>query len=505
MVEPDRSASMIRSREPTTDIFRFECVVLGLAAALGSLLLLNDFGRSLWIDEFGTLWVVEGTLRTAWERALAFQGQSPLYYLFSWLAVQGLGESEMALRLPALVAGLLSVASLYALGEEVGDRGLACLAAGLGFTSALILDASRSGRPYALALLLATLALVGFLRATRGARWGRPLFVLGGIGLFYAHYVLAVFVVGLAVAYLARPPLRRLYRPRSFFVDVAALGGLALPGLGQLLTLRARSGALSWITQPSWQVFALVLLPYVIPIVAGRLLSSSRGREPPTREAARVLWLAIGVQILALVGSGLLGAPLTAPRYFITVAVPAVVLAARGIWLISPGASRSRVAVASLVIAAYVGMNLLQLGRLGLVMAEDWRSAVARVATLHAEEPAPVLYRSGFVEDNQRVHGVEVTDAVFAPLRGPGRDRPDWEVVPLTADWHGVPELDAFLEANVAPALERHGMLLALLRGPPNVYLDGLRRWLEGRYPGRIGVESLVAEGGVTTARIRLR
>jgi len=280
----------MRSRKPTTDAFRFECAVLGLTAALGSFLLLNDFGRSLWIDEFGTLWVVEGTLRTAWERALAFQGQSPLYYLFSWLAVQGLGESEMALRLPALVAGLLSVASLYALGEEIGDRGLARLCAALGFTSALILDASRSGRPYALALLLAALALVGFLRATRGARWGRLLFVFGAIGLFYAHYVLAVFVGGLGVAYLARPSLRRLYRPGAFFVDVVALAGLALPGLAQLSALRARSGALSWITHPSWQVFAVVLLPYVIPIVAGRLFCAVRACAHPEGHACAWPW-----------------------------------------------------------------------------------------------------------------------------------------------------------------------------------------------------------------------
>src|SRR6186997_618470 len=60
--------------------------------------------RSLWLDEFGTLWVVEGSLAEAVRRTIAFQGQSPLYYVLTWPFPHFFGESELALRLPSLLS-----------------------------------------------------------------------------------------------------------------------------------------------------------------------------------------------------------------------------------------------------------------------------------------------------------------------------------------------------------------------------------------------------------------
>src|SRR4051794_31211778 len=40
--------------------------------------------RGLWLDEYGTLWVVGGSAAEVSERAYQFQGQSPLYYYAAW-------------------------------------------------------------------------------------------------------------------------------------------------------------------------------------------------------------------------------------------------------------------------------------------------------------------------------------------------------------------------------------------------------------------------------------
>jgi uncharacterized membrane protein len=483
---------------------RLRLAILALVAVLGTLLCLHGLDRSLWLDEFGTLWVVEGASATAWERALAFQGQSPFYYLLTWLTVHGLGESEVALRLPALVCGFLTIVTLHRVGEEIGGRGLGSLCAALGLTSALLIDASRSGRPYALALLMATITLLGFLRATRGAPLGRALFVLGGVGLFYAHYVLAAFLVGLSVAYLLRPRLRRRYPTSRFALDVGVQLLLCLPGLGHLVALQGRAESLNWIGQAQLSVFAIVLFPYLVPVFAGRLLRDRRAAER-THQAATVLVTALCVQVLLLLGLAAAGTPLTAPRYMITIAVPAVVLAARGAWLMLHEPTPARIAVASFALLAYAGANAYQRGRLGLVMLEDWRGAVERVDALHGQEPSPVLYRSGFIEDDQRGEGRGVSNAVLSPLRSPGREPPTWDVVSLPATWTGAPEMDAFLQGHVIPAVERTGVALVLVRGRPEEYFDALRGWLQERYTGRIEFDSVNGEGGMTTALVRIR
>jgi len=50
---------------------------------LGLYLRLDSLCASLWIDEFGTFWVVEHQLTTTLLRSWQFQGQSPLYYVLA--------------------------------------------------------------------------------------------------------------------------------------------------------------------------------------------------------------------------------------------------------------------------------------------------------------------------------------------------------------------------------------------------------------------------------------
>src|SRR5688572_1537907 len=86
----------------------------------GILLRLDGLTSSLWLDEFGTFWVVEGNFATMLERAWVFQGQSPLYYAFPWMSRQVFGDSELALRLPSLLFGCLSVIAVYSSARAIG-------------------------------------------------------------------------------------------------------------------------------------------------------------------------------------------------------------------------------------------------------------------------------------------------------------------------------------------------------------------------------------------------
>lgn len=61
---------------------------------LGLFLRLYGFSRSLWLDEFGTLWTIDGSFLQVIERSFSFQGQSPFYYSIVWAFVQIFGVSE---------------------------------------------------------------------------------------------------------------------------------------------------------------------------------------------------------------------------------------------------------------------------------------------------------------------------------------------------------------------------------------------------------------------------
>lgn len=54
---------------------------------LGFYLRLDSMAASLWIDEFGTFWVVERDLMTTLLRSWQCQGQSPLYYVLAWIPI----------------------------------------------------------------------------------------------------------------------------------------------------------------------------------------------------------------------------------------------------------------------------------------------------------------------------------------------------------------------------------------------------------------------------------
>ena len=172
------------------------------SAILGIALRLDGIGSSLWLDEFGTLWTVEGSLRTAWGRASTFHGQTPFYYTFAWLSIRLLGESEISLRLPSLIFGLATWVALGVGAWKLFGYRAGVLAIFVAAIDPTLIHASADARPYALAYLMLTLTLLGFigtcLKAERGTR---ALWVTCGAGTIWAHYVFYPFVLGIITAY----------------------------------------------------------------------------------------------------------------------------------------------------------------------------------------------------------------------------------------------------------------------------------------------------------------
>jgi mannosyltransferase len=164
----------------------------------------------------------------------------PLYYALAWLWTQVTGTGEYGLRSLSALAGVAMVPVAYLIGAELRDRRAGIAAAAFVAVNPMLLWYSQEARGYALVALLASLALLYFLRALDGLpSKSRPYgrlsngtsrdAVLWGLfsGLALATHYFAVFPLLAEAAWL----LRRRGREALRGIWVVAAFGAALAPL----------------------------------------------------------------------------------------------------------------------------------------------------------------------------------------------------------------------------------------------------------------------------------
>ncbi len=471
------------------------------AAVAGLVCRLVGFDRSLWIDEFGTLWTVESSFRDAWYRAVGFHGQSPLYYALLWPLVHGLGDSEVLLRLPSLVCGAATAWIVGRTARAIGSAEAGLFAGALAWMVPVLMEASVSARPYALAMFFAACALHGFSRAVlTGAVRDRVLFSAGSLGLFLTHYAESVVMLGVAVAYVSFRDLRTRYPTKAFVTDVVSQLAIVALASPQLTSLWNRRDALDWIGPPDPFITAVVLGPTLLPMLLGWLYLP-RLADGARRALSWAFTFAICAQIGVMAAVALMGTNLFAARYLMVTTVPAAVLAGVGLGrLRTPAASLC--VVFAIVLTTVLSVLAWRLtGVPTTLVNQDWRHAVAALSVeMRATPDALILYRSGFVEQGP---GAQLSGALTAPLRSPGTTAPTWPIVPLTFSWNNERRASYFAEV-IAPAIERAQVFFVLSGGTTPVtgnYVPLLVEWVDSAFPDTFARRSLGPFNGVTLLR----
>ncbi len=481
--------------------FTVLCGMAGIAFRLYGL------DRSLWLDEFGTLWVVEANFASLIDRVFSFQGQTPFYYTCVWLAVQLLGESEVVVRLPSMVFGVGFSYVIYQLGEELGGKELGLLSAALAWSSFPLVEADASARPYSLAALFAGLMLLGFARASlRGDGWGRVLFIVGGSGLFASHYVLAPITVWIGVGYFAFPSLRRYCGARKFAFDVSVLGLSVLPWMPHFFAVWGRREVVAWLGEPRYGLIFSLIGPLFVPgMVAFLTVAGKHKRE--TRDDLTMLFGLIVVAHLVVLGLlAEFGMSFLHRRYAMVIVIPAALLGAQGIRRQRRFALFPLLCWALLTGLAFAAC-FIATGIFSRMDHEDWRLAVARLdQELESDPQAPVLYRSGFVEE-ETVMWAPLPAVLKAPLRSPGRESPRWNLVPLTHRWNNTPARGEYFQRVVVPAIRDADRFYLLASSDYSEltghYPEGVRAWVRQTFPNRFTSVPLEAGSGLLLLRFQ--
>lgn len=241
--------------------------------------------ESLWIDELHTSWVIYDGLEGLPDRA-AKGNYSPVYFILPWLSTQLLGQTELALRLPSIVAGTMLVPFLYfAVVGWTGSRGAGLLTAMLATLDPNFLFFSLEARPFALVQWLGLIQIWLFSAllkvpqnkgSFRTDGFRRAGFIALSVVLFYLHYTTLLLLLAEFVAWgtlSSRKSSRPNYGARVFAVDLLLIALACLPALPHLMAIYERRDnwkAFIRVDPPWWNLLTLFpLLTYVlIPMLA---------------------------------------------------------------------------------------------------------------------------------------------------------------------------------------------------------------------------------------------
>jgi hypothetical protein len=280
-------------------------------------------------------------------------------------------------------------------------------------------------------------------------------------------------LLGLAAAYVFFDALRAKYQPSAFLLDLACLSALCAFAAPQVLALWGRREGLVWLPTADYLTF----LPSILPLAVPALVAVARPRATwPAPE--RALWMSAGAQVACLLGLAIAGTNLLAPRYLDVITVPLA---------IAGGLSLARVATGPRLIGLGYSVALTGLlaftayratGQFTLLPQHDWRAATDALRQHVEAEPGPVLYRSGFVEQESRIEGRD--SAMLAPLRSPGTTRPIVTLVSLPFSFDSIESASQRADELSPLIASRPVYLLSIADG----YAYRFSRWVDTHLSG---------------------
>jgi mannosyltransferase len=154
--------------------------------------------RPLWYDETWTLGIIDSarSLRDVWAAAGRDRAEHPvMFYAIAYTARQA-WTGDRAIRIPALIFGVLSIPLLGTVGWRLFGPRAGLLSAFLLTFSVYHIDFSQDARSYTLLIFWSLLAYHGFLSVVRsGSVPGAVLLALSILGSLYTHHA-TVFVAG---------------------------------------------------------------------------------------------------------------------------------------------------------------------------------------------------------------------------------------------------------------------------------------------------------------------
>ncbi len=166
--------------------------------------------RSLFEDEFFSVYWVRQGIAYIWGPGLSIESNPPLYYTILWLWTKAFGYGEIALRLPAIMASIATIPIVYRIGRALFESRTALVAAALFAITPVQIGWSDQARSYGFQTLLSALCLLSivlfvqsFLSNNEARRKALVLYFVSASLLAWTHYAQICFIAAGAVGVAA--------------------------------------------------------------------------------------------------------------------------------------------------------------------------------------------------------------------------------------------------------------------------------------------------------------
>lgn len=200
------------------------------ALTVGGLILRLIATRSLWLDEATEVSQAHMSYGAMLHRLQTTDVHPPLHHTVLWLTMRVIGDSELAVRAPSLVAGTLLIPLLYRVGSEIWDRRAGLAAAALTAVAPFPVWYSQEARMYAFFMLFAAVAVWMQVRAVRHNRtidWA--LYAVASAALLWNQYFSVLLVITQQAAFAVVALRGRRDLLRGWLGSAALLAALAGP------------------------------------------------------------------------------------------------------------------------------------------------------------------------------------------------------------------------------------------------------------------------------------
>jgi 4-amino-4-deoxy-L-arabinose transferase-like glycosyltransferase len=377
-----------------------------------------------WLDETGSYYFASSPWPELWP-GLAHSVQSPLHSHLLWCLFHAGFTSEIALRVPSILAMLVAALLVYRVTVRLADRETAALAAV--FFSAMPAIQTQAGyaRTYAFAMVFGLAALLAYLRWTESQALRDMLLCGFFLSLtFYCHVLFVAAAVILATYSVWRIVALGDVRKQHLIVGAALYGILCIPILPYYLRAARNAEEFGWPGGPGIQE---VLTASGLGLVSGALIITVGAAVFLTRKprfvqlpfkdgtlAFLAAWCLAPIVVIYLY-SRFGAASLLVDRYMLMIFAGQAVAFACLIRRFSPPFIRVGITCAT---ALLLVVGLYGRAPWAKSLREDWREVLSGVREKLPSSDTVLLFHSGFIEAKSlaRLQKPETLGFILAPL-----------------------------------------------------------------------------------------
>ncbi|MFO7992137.1 MAG: glycosyltransferase family 39 protein [Thermoplasmata archaeon] len=252
----------LERKHPFTPWHTSMIILLGVSFVLR---IYNLSGESLWLDEIYSLERAKLSLTQIYEVSYR-----PLYFFFLHFWLRIFGTSELALRIPGVIFGVLSVFVLYKIGKLLFDERIGLLSALILALSQFHVWQSQEVRMYSMLAFFSALSMFYFLIMVK-KEWSRLRaagYLISSVLLFYTH-PFGIFIIVAQNTFLftfvmskeskIKPSIKKwvMLQTVLFASFIPLLAGY----LGKARSIQSGEG-LGWISEPTVITIIRVFIRY---------------------------------------------------------------------------------------------------------------------------------------------------------------------------------------------------------------------------------------------------